>query len=134
MDSPLEISFALVCDDVRREDSGKLIFIGVYGDNISIQQLPGHIVLCLVVFVETKEDFNAQATFRARIDDKVVAQAPATLDYKKGKATFSFSGIPIAIEKPGNLVFELQVQGEEGVRILKTMPIISALAREAPAS
>jgi len=133
MDRPLEITFAIVCDDVRREDNGKLIFIGVYGDNIGLPEIPASLALCLVLFIETQEEFSAQGTLRAMLDDKILSQAPIALGYKKGKSIVSFSGIPIVIEKPGNLIFELQIQGEERARILMTLPIISSrVAATAP--
>jgi len=133
MDRPLEITFAIVCDDVRREDNGKLIFIGVYGDNIGLPEIPASLALCLVLFIETQEEFSAQGTLRAMLDDKILSQAPIALGYKKGKSIVSFSGIPIVIEKPGNLIFELQIQGEERPRILMTLPIISSrVAATAP--
>jgi hypothetical protein len=134
MDRPLEISFAIVCDDVRREDNGKLILIGVYGENIVLPQIPAPMVLCVVLFIETKEEFRTQGTFRARMEDQILAEAPINLDYKKGKGIVSYSGIPVAIQKAGNLTFELEVQGEGKARILKTIPVTFALASESPAS
>jgi hypothetical protein len=134
MDSLPQIAFSLVCDDVRREDNGKLIIIGVYGENITVPQTPTNLILCLVLFVETQEEFRAQATFRVKMGATILTQAPINLDYKKGKSTVAISAIPVGIEKPGDLLFELHIQGEENPRILKTIPLISVSALESRAT
>jgi len=128
MDSPFQIVFALVCDDVRREDTGKLIFIGVYGENITVPKTPANLLVSVVAFLEVRQDFKAQAEIRVRMDDKVLVQAPIHLDYQKGKATTSFANVPVEIEKPGDVTFELLIRGEEGARVLKTIPVTSASA------
>jgi hypothetical protein len=60
----LEIRAALVCDDVRREDNGKLILIGVYGKDIGVTDLPANLVLSLVVRFEASEAIDEDLEFR----------------------------------------------------------------------
>jgi hypothetical protein len=37
---PITSKYAIVCDEVRREDNGKLIFLGVYIDKMIVSQFP----------------------------------------------------------------------------------------------
>jgi hypothetical protein len=52
----MNVQFGFVCDDVRREDNGKLIFIGAYGSDIVVPELPAVLILTLAVRVEMKGD------------------------------------------------------------------------------
>jgi len=42
----LSLRATLLCDDVRREDNGKLLFVGVYTPGIRVARLPASIPLC----------------------------------------------------------------------------------------
>jgi hypothetical protein len=42
----LSLRSTLICDDIRREDNGKLLFVGVYTPGIRFAQLPASISLC----------------------------------------------------------------------------------------
>jgi hypothetical protein len=42
----LSLRSTLICDDIRREDNGKLFFVGVYTPGIRFAQLPASIALC----------------------------------------------------------------------------------------
>lgn len=39
-DTSYRFNYFLICDDIRREDNGKEILIGVYNDEILVQSLP----------------------------------------------------------------------------------------------
>ena len=52
----MKVKFGFVCDEVRREDNGKLIFIGAYSSDIVVPELPAVLILTLVVRVEMKGD------------------------------------------------------------------------------
>ena len=41
---PLNQKYILVCDDVRREDTGKQLIIGLYTPNVVVTQLPATLV------------------------------------------------------------------------------------------
>lgn len=45
----MSLSYALICDDVRQENSGKYIFIGVYGSSIILHSTPANIKLTAVL-------------------------------------------------------------------------------------
>lgn len=57
--SQLQIThkFTLLCDDVRREDNGKLIIVGLYTPNIMVSQIP--IVFPTLTFLQWIETSSA---------------------------------------------------------------------------
>ena len=48
----MKILSALICDDVRREDNGKEILIGVYSGSIAIPTIPANITLTAWINME----------------------------------------------------------------------------------
>ena len=63
------IESVFVCDDVRREDNGKLIIIGVYGRDIGLSQFPAAIAPCLVLRLNIKKPIDGDIEFRSLLDD-----------------------------------------------------------------
>jgi hypothetical protein len=45
----IDIDFAFICDEVRREDNGKLLIIGVYTNDIIVMNFPVNLLLAVVV-------------------------------------------------------------------------------------
>lgn len=43
--SRLKFKCVVICDDIRREDNGKQILIGVYSGNIVVEKFPANLVL-----------------------------------------------------------------------------------------
>jgi hypothetical protein len=48
----LKLVCGIVCDDIRREDNGKEIIIGVYSGSIVVPQFPATLLLSLWVGLE----------------------------------------------------------------------------------
>lgn len=72
----------LICDDVRREDNGKLLFVGVYTPDIAVSQLPAS--LPLSAFQLWESDSGGIHEFRLLIkhveSGKVIQDGSATVD------------------------------------------------------
>jgi hypothetical protein len=76
----------LVCDDVRREDNGKLIIIGVYTPDIRVAQIP--FVFPSLTFLQWLETSQAgQYEFRSSLnlleDGKAIAQIVGMTEAKR---------------------------------------------------
>ena len=79
MKTPLiKFHHAILCDDVRKEDSGKLIFIGVYGPSIKVEKLPATLAFRAVIPVSIKEAFEISFEFRVKNGRKKIFAARAT--------------------------------------------------------
>jgi hypothetical protein len=50
-DLRIDVEYAFFCDDVRREDNGKFIFVGVYTQQLSIATFPQLLNLSFFTFM-----------------------------------------------------------------------------------
>lgn len=105
----MKVQFGFVCDDVRREENGKLIFIGAYSSDVVVPALPAVLILTLVVRVEMKGE--ATLELQVKMGDTLLRKG-------KGKVRSSAAGghwvpIPsIVLDKlttEGRLDFEVRL-------------------------
>ena len=80
--------FTIICDDIRREDNGKLVIIGMYAPDIIIPQIP-FVLPSLAVLVCLRCDRPGTWNFRFKL---------ATLE--TGKAMVEGMG-QVSVEAPG---------------------------------
>jgi hypothetical protein len=110
----VKVLFGIVCDEVRREDNGKLLLIGVYGDSIIVPALPASLVLSLALWVEGGRASEIPVEFRVMLDE---------IELRKGKGHIKLASArpnwiavpPFPIEpisKEGTLYFQVSVGGE----------------------
>ena len=83
---PPEVTYryadAIFCDDLRREESGKLIVVGMYGSSMVVSQAPS-LLPSLTVFVRSKTPVdNPFEKFIVRIllDDTLIHEAAMTIE------------------------------------------------------
>ena len=102
--------FILVCDDVRREDNGKLLIVGMYTHGILFHSFPVNISLTAVVGVECEEP--GQSGFQAGLifDEKKLVERRGMLKITGvGMAVFPLSFTRIELPKAGTLQIEFLV-------------------------
>ena len=87
------IESVFVCDDVRREDNGKLIIIGVYGRDIGFSQFPATIAPRLVIRFNLDGPIDGEVELRSLLDDE-----PKTTI--KGKIKQEIPGIALLSTPP----------------------------------
>ncbi|MBY5973002.1 hypothetical protein KUV28_11625 [Ferrimonas balearica] len=98
------------CDLIRREDSGKLLFVGVYTETLTTSQLPANLTLSAWVSVEglstDASKVDVRITFPAAENNEVVAN----LDIQPGpsKAQLFLNDFPVRLERSGDLVISLK--------------------------
>lgn len=101
----------IICDDIRREDTGKFIYIGVYpGNNIIVQKkLPfAFQKLCFIPkFTSGKGKFNFEATIFTPKGTKLITLPTFEFDFKDESALFvayiAIGGIKIEEEGEYNI-------------------------------
>lgn len=107
---------ALLCDDVRREDNGKLILIGLYGGNIQVASLPTTLLLALVCECITNSEGPKQneVHIEFRLDGKVSTKGSigVTID-GSGTSFLAFPKAPIHLANPGKLEIFITLPGQE---------------------
>ena len=121
MTIPLEFREVLVCDDIRREDNGKAILIGVYYGDIVVSQFP--ISMRLNYWLQGRVRPNAKpgtAQFKIEVrgqadEENTPVLIEATIEVPPPKATSGImvlQSVPFTANSPGRLVISMQEDGE----------------------
>ena len=127
-----EIETALVCDDVRREQSGKDILIGVYTGGIGVPALPSQPLFAFWLALRAREpgefllslQIIVSKTARAKMSMNLELPPNAETSFLHDPFAVFVPPVPLLIEAPGDL--ELQARwGERGkFRTLLRKPIV----------
>jgi hypothetical protein len=117
--SPPDCRFTIVCEDVRREDNGKLLIIGAFAPDIVIASIPS--VLKQLVFLQLfdwKE--KGQFSLRGRLDcisHSGVSQVASGLLVvevpKPGPGVTGFLFNSLKIEQTGEYIFRTSFEGHQ---------------------
>jgi hypothetical protein len=123
----LSVSYALVCDDIRREDTGKLIFIGVYGRDIRVTSVPASLVLSLAVSAMASKPLDTDVEIRWSTDGHEQGKIKGHLVVgEPGAALMATSGIAITdIKKDSNIIFEWRAPNGNWQKIY-SVPVVVA--------
>lgn len=101
---------AIVCDDLRREDNGKELLIGVYSGSILVGAFPQVLVLCFWVPLMIPASGKYEFEFRMRnTDGGLVNQTPAIEVeslHANMDASIGLGQIPFHIPRAGNIILE----------------------------
>jgi len=104
---PITARYILICDDVRREDNGKLILIGLYLPDMVVQQIP-FLMPTLSFFLNLESDRPGTFAFRITIQHQesgtILGQAmgmipvanpaaPIIIPVKVGGVQFNSAGL-----------------------------------------
>jgi len=110
-----DLQYSVLCDDVRREDNGKLILLGLF-ENIAAPEFPHqHGRLCVLNKWCNGEGTYTQQTRMIDEDDNVLIQnEPVTFELPSLEAHFTAVQIfgNIQIVKPGRLWIEVLLNGD----------------------
>lgn len=126
MSSAFEVRAGIVCDLVRREDSGKLIFIGVYSENIVPKTFPATLLLTCVGIVYAPEPVRSDIEVRVLFDGKSKQTAEGRIEVEKAGVLF----LPIHnihlkdLAGPGTLSFQIR-EREKDWQTMMDIEVIS---------
>ncbi len=112
---PIKIDYAIVCDDVRREDNGKFIIIGAYGSDIRVPSTRTKLRLSLLVAARSKTEHQTLIGIRITQDGKPIFELPEPMKFPMPAqeiALFSLGGIPVAMEV--GKILDFQVRFDQG--------------------
>lgn len=112
----VELLTALVCDDVRREDNGKEILIGVYTGAIAMPKLPANLPLCLWLHLQTHGNGEIKLEFRViGPAEKELAHGEAMVGFVDSDlpASLALPKLPLALESEGMLDFQWRQTGAD---------------------
>lgn len=115
---------AIVCDQVRREDNGKEILIGVYSSDILIPLFPATLLLAFWVQVSAQKAGSYDIEFRIKVNGKLAAELSGKTAIKKGSAISSISTpqVPIEFRSIGTLGVEFREKSKRW-KTISTLPV-----------
>jgi hypothetical protein len=131
MTSDHSIVYGIVCDDVRREDNGKLIVIGMYASDIRLSVLPSHLILSFMIAVDSKKAGNVKFEALISLGDKELGRAEGELNLREGKSFISLPRLGFEIQEGGQFKLEARLGSDEWTELWRG-PI--GLPRKSPTS
>ena len=114
----ITLKYALICDEVRREDNGKLIIIGMYTPNMAVPQLP-FVLPQLTLFVHLESDATGHAGLHMKLqrleDGQTLVEAHGGLVFQRpggGLSHLTFGNVRFMAAGAYNFILEIEGQKE----------------------
>lgn len=122
--SLVDFVFALPCDDVRTEVTGKDIIIGVYPGNIAVPSFPANMLLCIWFQFWPKGLGDTGVEVRLLGPNNAqLAHVSANLSVRKQQlGSFHTPQLPIQVQTPGELSVQVRTTDTEWTTI-RALPI-----------
>lgn len=103
----MKFDYAILCDQVRREDNGKIFIIGVYASDIQVPSIPSTVLLSLLLWFSgptkpMKLDMKAELNSKEIISGSVDLHA-----VQSNRSATVFSNIPLHVPELGILEFSI---------------------------
>lgn len=123
-------NYALLMDDVRREDNGKLIFIGVYTGSMVVQSYPVSLALSFYINGTYEGHGTTSLELRMRLQPEglVLFGIQAKLERRENAPSaerfeFSANGIAIQVQRDGMLSLELRHDNDTWAEVT-SIPVV----------
>src|SRR4051812_47095352 len=107
---------ALICDDIRTENTGKQILIGVYGDDIIVGMFPSVVVVALWMRFRFDEVGMHPLELMGDGPDGSVLAASRVEAYTANKSAnvdLGLGGIVLQLNRPGRITFRWRDVGQD---------------------
>ena len=119
----MKFNFGFICDDCRREDNGKLMFIGAYGSSIIMPEL-GAVVVTVIISLNVSESTDVATRFQVQLNEKpLISGAGRMKASTPGDHFFPIRNVLLDLKETGDLVFRLSIEDGDWQTICK-MPVI----------
>lgn len=104
----------IYCDDIRKEENGKLIFIGVYTGDLVPESFPAQLSLCSWSRLEGIAEGDHRLTLRLNCPDGSRQDQVGQIKVTNADEFVSIvtSGMPIRAEGPGIIRLDFVVNDE----------------------
>ncbi|MEP7173717.1 MAG: hypothetical protein ABI705_09545 [Aestuariivirga sp.] len=137
----MKIESAFLCDDVRREGNGKLIFIGVYAQDIILPAFPITLGFHVVLLIDIDRAGLHAMEVEVLIDDK--SKLKGSIQITQISGGFSFIHFPIPqLTITGESKLNVRVKDSKGKwnKVLKidikqgnpNQPVLTGASTESP--
>jgi hypothetical protein len=112
---PFDISSVVLCDDVRQENNGKHILIGVYLHTVLVSDFPTNLALSVWVEINPKEVGEFSGKIRIIEDENSVLLRGETHVVIKNPepTTVQFLRMPLEFQRGGDYLFQWKFGDDE---------------------
>lgn len=120
--------YTIMCDQVRREDNGKWLLLGVYEDTLGLPQLPAPLP-GLTFFMRLESDrlgvWNAQVRLEHAETGQRIFEGMAMLNFQRpGGGMVPVATPPFQLTAVGDYNFVIQIQGQENDPIIHHFSVV----------
>ncbi len=130
----IDIEYVIVCDDIRREDNGKELLIGVYTRDIVVGAFPAVLQLAFWICYVPTALGTIETEFRL-VDEQ-------DAEFFKGKtssqidviarSSIRLAGLPVPLQIPGTLRFQSRTREDEDWTTVKTIGVLKGQVKGRP--
>jgi len=122
---PITAKYILICDDVRREDNGKIIIVGMYIQDMIVPQLP-FTMPTLAFFLNLESDRPGNFSFQFKLQHQ---ESGTLIAQGMGMAPVNIPHAPIIMPvKIGNILFKQEGLYSFGIEFERETPIVASFA------
>ena len=138
MSTPLEVREVLVCDDIRREDNGKAILIGVYVGEIVANSFPLDVRLCFWLQGRARKGIGAgDAQFKIELTNQDVEPVYLSAKFdappeEKVSGILVFAGVPLRVKQPGHLVLSVKEENGNWLELMRKGIVVRSNSEQKP--
>jgi hypothetical protein len=119
MSLAIDIREVLFCDDIRREDNGKALLIGVYHGDMIVSNLPANLRLSFWLQGRAKASGESSVQFRLQLvhegeestDDLATLDASASGLQADTPTVLVFQAVHLKVDKPAKLTLSVLDDG-----------------------
>ena len=109
-----KIEYAIVCDDARREDNGKLIIIGAYASDIGVPKYPADLALTVVLALRTDSAHPVSIDVRVKQEARVIFEGRSGKEFELPQdriALVSIGRAALRFTKDAEIDFQVRIDG-----------------------
>ena len=121
----MKIENVIICDQVRKEDSGKHLLIGVYLENILFASFPSKVRL--TPWVQLSDEGNRIISIEFRVidsDNKILYSGKGTFDARNASGLLTITLPTFMLEISGKTTLSFQMrEPKKRWKTLKQMPV-----------
>ena len=120
----MKFANVIVCDEVRIENTGKYIIIGVYSSNIVAPAFPAELLLSIWSQFYVNRNGDMDVELRVLANNKEITRGTGKFKITNYKeiVTSVFNGIPLQVQGEGMLKFQIREKNGRW-KTMKKMPI-----------
>jgi hypothetical protein len=109
-DAAPSVKYGILCEDIRREDNGKLLVIGMYGGSVEVSEIPATLVFTILIAMNSEIQAESEIEVIMTLNEGQLSRAAGKVNFAgKGLALLSLPPIPLSIKEEGELAIKARL-------------------------